>query len=1110
MNQKRLFSIFSLGFAGLYLLIFALAFTACKNDTADPAPSPPAENKQTPVAGDYDISGLTHTYDGSPKSVTITPKAGKSSGAVTVYYNGSPDAPSAAGSYTVSFNVAAAAGWNAAAGLQAGTLAINPGIPGNQTPIADDYTVSGLEHAYDGSPKSVTITPKEGKSSGARTVRYNNSSAIPSAVGSYTVSFDVAEAPGWNAASGLQAGTLVIHGSASDKVKYKIYSDGTLSDGYTITNWANADAFQLATMSGGGHSGTQAMRLPDTGESWGRGLSIRASSASAIDWSTVGALSFWVKGDNVRINAFGFLDDAGSGADPLNVEYKGENEQGLTLTNTWQNILIPLPNNSAKGTAISRIEVFKIYITSAADQDNKAVYIDDIELISATKDFAITIPSSANISAGTVSISSLLGNYKAAYTVDGKTVSLFNNTVRFANWFDTAYNVGGSASRNGDNISATGNFTLSVSFGGKTSNTLSVTVTQAPAVVPSGWIGADDALSVDSNGYLRNRKNQEVILRGVNLGGWMLQETWMCAITGSAANLETIRAMEGRGWTAAQIQELFDTYQDNLIRVEDFDLLKARGVNSIRLPFWYRNFMADEYGTWINSDNGSSANTRNPGFKRLDWAITQAKKRGMYIILDMHGLPGGQSMDHCCGTLDKNEVYTNPAYEQAAADLWRAIAARYKDEATVAAYDLMNEPQNNGGHSGPNAWAPDSTRAVHETVRLYDRLYREVRSVDQNTIVMMEGIWSMNLPDPKYVHNGGLDQSSRYSGKTVVWNNVMYSMHLYDKDQGGITNRVNELKNARNNWKVAVHIGEFNNDENGNQPFAYDLYNTNKINWNMWTYKIAGANVGNWSLYQASGKTNVNPYNDSISTIKQRWGETLRTFNPGTTNTANGYSQTGMNSYFNTGLGHTVAGVFTNSNQSGFPAGGINGPIFVEDNDTGSGLLGETYAAYGSVNLEGGWMRYEAENTAVASIHNSTRTTDTPPGSEPGDFYSGGKAAGGINKTGNISAISPTLDWSTTSSIAYVKFTVNVTGAGSYLIKIRYNGNEDKSILVKANTGSHKILSLPEQAGGAWNTVYARQLDLQLNNGQNTIWVSGTIGDGWANIDCIDIRNTPL
>ena len=467
----------------------------------------------------------------------------------------------------------------------------------------------------------------------------------------------------------------------------------------------------------------------------------------------------------------------------------------------------------------------------------------------------------------------------------------------------------------------------------------------------SRWIGADDSLDVDANGYLRNQKGQEVVLRGVNLGGWMIQESWMCPVFGGDrewANLDTITAMEERGWTAAEIQELFDTYQDNWLSVDDFNFLRDKGVNSLRIPFWYRNFMSDAEGTWINNDDGSGANTTNPGIKRLDWAITQAKKRGMYVILDLHGVPGGQSMDHCSGTIGKNEVYTNPVYEQATVDLWKALALRYKDEAAVAAYDLMNEPQNNGGYSGPNAWAPGSERAVHETVRLYDRLYREIRAVDPNTIVIMEGIWTMNMPDPKYVHNGPLNTSDRLSGKTVSWDkNVMYSMHIYDSARdtrnppasgGTIDYRVFELTEARKKWGVAVHVGEFNNDGQGNQAGAYRLYNSNKISWNMWTYKIAGANMGNWSLYQSAYKSNANPHTDSLNTVKERWGQTIRTFLPGTITPTNNYVRMGMQDFFTAGLNQNIPGVFTSSGQADFPAGGASGPILADDNDTGSGF----------------------------------------------------------------------------------------------------------------------------------------------------------------------------
>ncbi len=90
-------------------------------------PDPPVD--QTPVAGDYNIGNLAQTV-GSVTAVTITAKEGKSSGAVTIKYNGSTELPSAVGSYTVTFDVVAATGWKAATGLVAGTLGITELPPG--------------------------------------------------------------------------------------------------------------------------------------------------------------------------------------------------------------------------------------------------------------------------------------------------------------------------------------------------------------------------------------------------------------------------------------------------------------------------------------------------------------------------------------------------------------------------------------------------------------------------------------------------------------------------------------------------------------------------------------------------------------------------------------------------------------------------------------------------------------------------------------------------------------------------------------------------------------------------------------------------------------------
>jgi hypothetical protein len=82
------------------------------------------DTTETPVAGDYDFGKMTQTA-GQVVAVTITPKTGKSPGVVSnIRYNESTTLPTTTGTYPVTFDVAAATGWNAVTGLSAGKLVV--------------------------------------------------------------------------------------------------------------------------------------------------------------------------------------------------------------------------------------------------------------------------------------------------------------------------------------------------------------------------------------------------------------------------------------------------------------------------------------------------------------------------------------------------------------------------------------------------------------------------------------------------------------------------------------------------------------------------------------------------------------------------------------------------------------------------------------------------------------------------------------------------------------------------------------------------------------------------------------------------------------------------
>jgi uncharacterized repeat protein (TIGR02543 family) len=189
---------------------------------------------RTPLVSDYDV-----VYDEDTQTISVTSKEDASPGTITIYYEGAGAtvyekttiAPVGVGTYIVTFDVSAAIGFTAAAGLPAGTITMD-----NPTPVADDYDINGTgTFTYtSGTTRPVTITPKENKSSGAVTILYNGTTATPTNAGTYTVTFNVNAAEGWNAAVGLSAGTIIINRAGGYTVSASTGASSVTGKGFTV------------------------------------------------------------------------------------------------------------------------------------------------------------------------------------------------------------------------------------------------------------------------------------------------------------------------------------------------------------------------------------------------------------------------------------------------------------------------------------------------------------------------------------------------------------------------------------------------------------------------------------------------------------------------------------------------------------------------------------------------------------------------------------------------------------------------------------------------------------------------------------------------------------
>ncbi len=192
----------------------------------------------------------------------------------------------------------------------------------------------------------------------------------------------------------------------------------------------------------------------------------------------------------------------------------------------------------------------------------------------------------------------------------------------------------------------------------------------------SFWAQAQSLLSTQGKNIV-NEEGEQTLLRGMGLGGWMVQEGYMMQ-TASFANpqhqiKEVIKDVVGE----SVMEEFYDKWLENHVTKEDIDSLKSWGFNSVRLPMHY-----NLYTLPIEDEPIAGENTwLDKGFEITDNLISWCAQNEMYVVLDMHATPGGQGYDEGISDYDpsKPSLWESPANQEKLASLWKQLAERYKD-----------------------------------------------------------------------------------------------------------------------------------------------------------------------------------------------------------------------------------------------------------------------------------------------------------------------------------------------------------------------------------------------------------------------------------------------
>ncbi|MBQ7543234.1 MAG: cellulase family glycosylhydrolase [Clostridia bacterium] len=344
---------------------------------------------------------------------------------------------------------------------------------------------------------------------------------------------------------------------------------------------------------------------------------------------------------------------------------------------------------------------------------------------------------------------------------------------------------------------------------------------------------------------------ERIVLRGTNFGGWGILEDWFCPFTDPAGEENIYQTLVERFGQDA-VHALFQTYRSNWITEIDYQNVSSMGMNVIRLPLWYRNFQRDDNGTWYRKEDGSI------DFSELDAVVALCRKYGLYLILDLHGLPGYQNDYDHCGKSKSMSLFDDTdegrRYREVTLDFWVETAKHYADEPVIAMYDLMNEPL------GTNITRDKSFKQTFWDFS--DALYRAIRAVDSRHIITMEAIW---------------DPSAIASPDVYGWENIVYQEHLYDVTNVSYLHKANEIRRAR--YNAPFYIGEFYPRGISSFDYLFSLFNKRDLNWTTWTYKGAGPGADNspWFLYGSACVQKIDAQNDSYETLMEKWGAVLRT-----------------------------------------------------------------------------------------------------------------------------------------------------------------------------------------------------------------------------------------
>lgn len=319
-----------------------------------------------------------------------------------------------------------------------------------------------------------------------------------------------------------------------------------------------------------------------------------------------------------------------------------------------------------------------------------------------------------------------------------------------------------------------------------------------PVAAPQGFAHSEGKALIAPDG-------STLSLKGMNLGNWLVPEGYMFGFSEGPQSPSEIDAFFAELIGPERAERFWKRYREKYITEDDIRYLHEAGFNNVRVPFTYRLFLPG-----------------GDGFSLLDRVVGWAEKYDMYVILDMHCAPGGQTGSNIDDSSGYPWLYDSEEAQALAVDIWTRIAAHYRDRKAVLGYDLLNEPISHfAGLEKYNA----------RLEPFYKRLTTSIRGVDPYHIIILGGSqW-----DADFTMLGPPFDS-----------NVMYTFHAYWAPPS--QKILQPYLDFRERYDVPLYLGESGENSNTWIRAFVSLLDEEQIGWSFWPYKKieSGASVVAW------------------------------------------------------------------------------------------------------------------------------------------------------------------------------------------------------------------------------------------------------------------------